>query len=169
LWVTGITCVLLLATVECLYRAALTRLPVLPPNLTGAAVPQVLARATWAAEEHSAMLRVRGLMPWTILRVLTAVLRARKRPTSSLEGFALANHEARQWLHLVDPALRRDRGLDEARPSEPQGLRGLPVSDFCWRRSEKLPLPRGSTSAAILSRFACARGLAGSPPSASFS
>lgn len=101
LWVAGITCVLLLATVECLYRAALTRLPLSPSSVSEMAVPTVLMRATWE-EEGSAVLRVRSLMPWTLLKVLTAVLRARKRPTSSLEGFALANHSARRWLHLLD-------------------------------------------------------------------
>jgi hypothetical protein len=120
LWVAGITFVLLLATVECLYRATLTRLPLLPPSLNEAAVPKVLAHAPWAAEESSPVLQVRSLMPWTLLRVLTAVLRARKRPTSSLEGFALANHAARQWLHLVEaPAPRQYRGLDELMRDRP--------------------------------------------------
>lgn len=113
LWVAGITCVLLLATVECLYRAALTRLPLPPSSASGMAVPTVLMSATWAEEEGSAMLRVRSLMPWTLLKVLTAVLRARKRPTSSLEGFALANHSARRWLHLLDTqASRRYPGFE---------------------------------------------------------
>ena len=109
LWVAGITCVMLMATVECLYRAALTRLPPLPTAVSQAAIPRVMARAQ-GRDESSAMLQVRGLMPWTLLRVLTKVLRARKRPTSSLEGFALANHSARQWLHLLDtraPLLHR--------------------------------------------------------------
>ncbi|KFE60791.1 hypothetical protein [Hyalangium minutum] len=116
LWVAGITCVLLLATVECLYRAALTRLPLLPSSVSGMAVPTVLMRATWE-EEGPAVLRVRSLMPWTLLKVLTAVLRARKRPTSSLEGFALANHSARRWLHLLDAqAPRRYPGFEMLLP-----------------------------------------------------
>ena len=112
LWVAGITCVMLMATVECLYRAALTRLPVLPPSVSGAAITRVLTQVP-GAQESSAMLHVRSLMPWTLLRVLTKVLRARKRPTSSLEGFALTNHSARQWLHLLDTqAPRLHHGLE---------------------------------------------------------
>lgn len=112
LWVAGITCVMLLATVECLYRAALTRLPLLPSDVNEAALAQGAPQAA-SAEEGSAMRHVRSLMPWTLLRVLTKVLRARKRPTTSLEGFALANHSARQWLHLLDtqaPHLHRGLG-----------------------------------------------------------
>ena len=117
------------------------------------------------------MLHVRALMPWTLLKVITAVLRARKRDMSSIERFALANHAARRWLHLLDPqAPRRNPGFElllsgrEACGPD-QGLRGLETSDFCWSRSEKLPLPfGGSTSAAMRSRFACASGLAGFPP-----
>ena len=63
LWVMSITSLLILATVECLYRAALTRLPLLPSSVSGMTVPTVLMRATWE-EEGSAVLRVRSLMPW---------------------------------------------------------------------------------------------------------
>jgi hypothetical protein len=112
LWVAGIACVLLLATVECLYRATLTRLPLLPGDERGGAAA-VLEHTPLAAAEGSALLQVRALMPWTLLKVITAVLRARKRDTSSLERFALANHAARRWLHLLDPqAPRRNPGFE---------------------------------------------------------
>lgn len=104
LWVAGITCVLLLATVECLYRATLTRLPLLAASERGGAA--ALLERTPGAAEDSALLQVRALMPWTLLKVITAVLRARKRELSSLERFALANHAARRWLHLLDTQAR---------------------------------------------------------------
>ena len=180
----GITTVLILATVECLYRAALTHLPLLPPHMNRAAVPMLLARATWAAEEGSMALQVRRLVPWTLLRVLTRILRARKGHAASSGGFRLANQAALVWtLKVEKPELKRTGGTAalpslSRRPSllegnggvERQGLRGLLSLAFCWRRSEKLPLPLGGrTSAATRSRFAAASGLAGSPSWASFS
>lgn len=112
LWVAGITCVLLMATVECLYRATLTRLPLLSGSESAGAAA-VLERTPGAEAKDSALLHVRALMPWTLLKVITAVLRARKRDMSSIERFARANLAARRWLHLLDPqAPRRNPGFE---------------------------------------------------------
>jgi len=150
LWVVGISSVVLLATVECLYRATFTRLP----SLHGDTVPALLARTAGAEPGHSVPL-LRRLMPWTLLRALTALLKARKSQVAlSFEGRAPTESS---WL-LRPEALSA------------QGLRGLSGVDFCWSRSEKLPLELGgSTLAARCSRFWAARGLAASPSSASFS
>ena len=151
LWAVGISTVVLLATVECLYRATFTRLP---HALVGDTVPVLLAHTPGTAERGTEPL-LRRLMPWTLLRVLTALLKARK-------GQAALPYEGRrptEWTWLL-------------RPEGPaaQGLRGLSEVAFCWSRSEKLPLPvGGSTSAARCSRFCAASGLAASPSSASFS
>ncbi len=102
LWAVGITTVLILATVECLYRASLTHLPLLPPHMNGASVPVLMARATWAAEERSMLLQVRRLVPWTLLRVLTRILRARKGHSGSSPGFRLANQSALEWALKVE-------------------------------------------------------------------
>ncbi len=153
LWAVGITSVVLLATMECLYRATFTRLPL----VHGGAEPALLAW-TPGTEEGVGVPLLRRMVPWTLLRVLTAVLRARKgQACLSPEGPAPT-----QWTWLLR--------TQAPAPVEPQGLRGLPVSAFCWSRSEKLPLPvGGSTLAARCSRFLAARGLAASPSSASFS
>ncbi len=150
LWVVGISSVVLLATMECLYRATFTRLP----PLHGSTVPALLAR-TAGTEPGPAVPLLRRLMPWTLLRALTALLRARKSQVAlSFEGRAPTESS---WL------LR-----PEVLPA--QGLRGLSGVDFCWSRSEKLPLEwGGSTLAARCSRFWAARGLAASPSNASFS
>lgn len=151
LWVAGISSVVLLATVECLYRATFTRLP----PLHGDTVPALLARAA-GTEQGPAVPLLRRLMPWTLLRALTALLRARKGQVAlAFEGRAPTESS---WL------LR-----PEALPT--QGLRGLSGVAFCWSRSEKLPLEvlGGITLAARCSRFWAARGLAASPSSASFS
>ncbi len=97
LWAVGITTVLLLATVECLYRATLTHLPMVPPHMHGAAVPVLLARAPWIAEEGSMVLQVRRLVPWTLLRVLTAILRARKAQSALSERFRLPKQAELEW------------------------------------------------------------------------
>jgi hypothetical protein len=115
----GITTVLILATVECLYRAALTHLPLLPPHMNGASVPVLLVRATWAAEGGSMALQVRRLVPWTLLRVLTSILRARKGHSASSGGLRLVNQTALEWI------------LKDWRQLERQGLRGLLSPAFC--------------------------------------
>jgi hypothetical protein len=116
-------------------------------------------------------------VPWTLLRVLTTILRARKGRAASSEGLRLANHATLEWTLKVEKHpehARLGHGVSGfwagSRVYLGQGLRGLPSLAFCWRRSEKLPLPfGGSTSAATRSRFAAASGLAGSPSCASFS
>lgn len=150
LWVVVISSVVLLATVECLYRATFTRLP----PLHGNTVPALLAHLA-GTEEQATVPLLRRLVPWTLLRALTALLRARKGQVSpAFEGRAPTESS---WL------LR-----PEALPA--QGLRGLSGVAFCWSLSEKLPLELGgSTLAARCSRFCAARGLAASPSSASFS
>jgi hypothetical protein len=145
----GITTVLVLATVECLYRAALTHLPLLPPHVNGAAVPVLLARASWAAEEGSMVLQVRRLVPWTLLRVLTAILRARKGHTASPKGLQFANQAALEWILKVEKQasplhraverlglsiwITRNWSAEELMQMQPerQGLRGLPSLAFC--------------------------------------
>lgn len=122
LWVAGIACVLLLATVECLYRATLNRLPLLSGGQRGDTAV-VLEQTPRMAEEGLALLHVRALMPWTLLKVITAVLRARRRDLSSLERFALANHAARRWLHLLDPRAPRGNPGFELLLSSPRALR----------------------------------------------
>jgi hypothetical protein len=148
LWAAGITTVVLLATMECLYRATFTQLP---SRGHRDAVPVLLAQVAWTAEEAAVPL-LRRMLPWKLLRALTAFLRARKGQGSP------ERRAPTEWTWLL-------------RTEAPaQGLRGLSESAFCWSLSEKLPLPLGgSTLAARCSRFFAARGLAGSPSSASFS
>jgi hypothetical protein len=151
LWAVCISSVVLLATMECLYRATFTRLPPTPHVGTE---PALLARTPWTAKENMVPL-LRRMVPWTLLRVLTALLRARKGQVS----LALKGPAPTEWTWLL-----RTEAVTA------QGLRGLSVVAFCWSRSAKLPLPLGgSTSAARCSRFCAARGLAASPSSASFS
>jgi len=135
LWVVGISSVVLLATVECLYRATFTRLPRQPHVAT---VPALLAR-TAGTEPGAAGPLLRRMLPWTLLRALTAFLRARKGQASL--GFEGRAPTESSWL------LR-----PETLPA--QGLRGLSAVAFCWSRSEKLPFVLGeSTLAARCSRF----------------
>lgn len=82
LWAVGITCVLLLATVECLYRATPPRMPWVPSGPHGAAVSMILAQVPRAVQPGAGLFQLRQLMPWTILRVLTSILRARKSRSS---------------------------------------------------------------------------------------
>jgi hypothetical protein len=151
LWAVGISSLVLVATLECLYRATFTQLPH-PPHL--GPVPALLARMPWTAE-GAAVPMLRRMLPWTLLRALTALLRARKgQVTPAFEGRAPT-----EWTWMLRPEVLSD-----------QGLRGLSGVAFCWSRSEKLPLPvGGSTSAARCSRFCAARGLAASPSSEAFS
>jgi membrane peptidoglycan carboxypeptidase len=48
------------------------------------------------------MLQVRRLVPWTLLRVLTSILRARKGRSASSEGLRLANLAALEWTLKVE-------------------------------------------------------------------
>jgi hypothetical protein len=151
LWAVGISSLILLATVEILYRPTFTRLP---HTLLGDTVPVLLTRPPGMAERGAVPL-LRRLMPWTLLRVLTALLKARKGQAA----LSFKGRRPTEWTWLLRPE----------GPSA-QGLRGLSAEAFCWSRSEELPLPvGGSTSAARCSRFCAARGLAASPSSASFS
>jgi hypothetical protein len=122
LWAVGITTVLLLATVECLYRATLTHLPIVPPHMNGA-VPVLLARAPWIAEEGSMVLQVRRLVPWTLLRVLTAILRARKAQSSSSESPRLPKPVALEWLlkaEELSPSASTALSRSSAAPGSPR-------------------------------------------------
>jgi len=130
LWAVGISSVVLLATMECLYRATFTRLPLM---LQADTVPALVSRTAWTGEGAAVPL-LRRMLPWTLLRALTAFLRARR-------GLASRGPELRPpaaWTWMQRP---------EAQAA--QGLRGLSGVAFCWSLSEKLPLPMGgSTSAA---------------------
>jgi hypothetical protein len=109
-WAVGITSVVLLATMECLYRATFTRLP---PRTVPAQV--VSAQGTEAA----AIPLLRRMYPWAILRALTAFLRARKGQASPLERFQVPGRAPMEWTWMP------------RRQPLPQGLRGLSGSAFC--------------------------------------
>ncbi|MDY7227747.1 hypothetical protein [Hyalangium rubrum] len=101
LWAVGISGVVLLATVECLSRATFTRLPQLPPNPPGAAASARLAPALGRVEERAAAPRVLRVLPWALLRVLTATLRARKGQSRMSEYLLLKGREVTEWTWLL--------------------------------------------------------------------
>lgn len=101
-WLLCLGCVGVLATVECLYQTALTRVPARPPRPEGVALPPLYVRLRSVSLGDAAPPRVEVVWPGSVVRVLVAITLLEWRPSEAMpEGFGLADGVARQWsFHL---------------------------------------------------------------------
>lgn len=101
LWLLGLILVAPLATVECVYRYTLWRLPELPPSPTRGLSAAAHLRATWWRDLDSSTQHVQPLWPWTVVHGLLDFTRSRPACEDEFlpEGFEHALDAASRWLN----------------------------------------------------------------------
>ncbi|GHH00227.1 transglycosylase domain-containing protein [Comamonas sp. JC664] len=105
-WLLGIGLMVPLATVECVYRTALARVPALPQKVTGPPPPASWNQGAWVHSEHTATLHVKPVWPGTVLFTVAKVLldgQPSRSPGDDAypSGFKLAKLVARLWSHQL--------------------------------------------------------------------
>ncbi|MCY1000548.1 hypothetical protein OWM54_25720 [Myxococcus sp. MISCRS1] len=103
LWLLGLILVAPLATVECVYRYALTRLPELPPSPTQGLTPSARQRVTWWRDFSPDTERVQPVWSWTVVQGLLRVALSPPSLGEGLmpEGFEHARDAADRWLRVL--------------------------------------------------------------------
>ena len=108
-WLLGLGLVVTLATVECLYQAALSKVPALPPRPEHVSLPPLYVRLRWASFEGSAPPKVEAVWPWTVVRVVMEMLMSERAISVEMpHGLRLAGEVERYWgVQLQDEGGRR--------------------------------------------------------------
>ncbi|MFP2963634.1 transglycosylase domain-containing protein [Myxococcus sp. 1LA] len=106
MWLLSLGLVVLLAGVECVYRASLAQVPAFPQKVTVPSLPESWNRVAWAHLEKTATPRVQPVWPTTIVFTVAEVVLRRPQSQSASQdmyprGFGLADQVARQWVHLL--------------------------------------------------------------------
>ncbi|MBZ4396397.1 hypothetical protein [Myxococcus sp. AS-1-15] len=104
LWLLSLILVAPLATVECVYRYALARLPELPPSPTQGLTPSARQRVTWWRDLDSSTRHVQPIWSWTVVHGLLDFTLSRHacEDESLPEGFEHALDAASRWLNVLN-------------------------------------------------------------------
>jgi hypothetical protein len=105
MWLLGLGCVGLLATTECLYRAALARVPVLPRPTEDVPLPALYLRMRWTSLERTRTPHVEPVWLGTFARGWMQIVLFKHRPEEvSPEGWSLAVRVVQQWCWRLEGA-----------------------------------------------------------------
>ncbi len=101
-WLLCLACVGVVAASECLYRAALARVPSRPQRVEGVSLPPLYQRMKWTLSERTPTLEVAPVWLGTLVQAWVDVALFDERPEPLGKGAGLAHEVVRQWSSQQD-------------------------------------------------------------------